>query len=262
MALVDIHNHIGWDIDDGMPDKESAELTLKNAQADGITTIIATPHVIPGVHTKQRDIKTLNERLDEVATLAKNYNIKIIKGCEIFLNYEFMNLIEYNLFNTLGDSNYILVEFDVRRDISTFNDADDYLYELTIRNYRVIIAHVERYFHRKIDLKRIQSWINMGCYIQVNRTSLLGLHGSGNQSNANKLLENGLVHLIASDTHQSSGHRICKLSDVYDYIKHDYDEAYADLLLNENPNRIIKNEELKLLQFKRKTFVNRFFWKR
>ena len=98
-------------------------------------------------------------------------------GAEVFLNHEYLDMIDSKAFNTLADSKYLLVEFDVRRNMNHNDYAEDYLYELKVRGYRPIIAHVERYFPKGIDLERVQSWIELGCYIQVNRTSLLGTHG-------------------------------------------------------------------------------------
>ena len=137
--------------------------------------------------------------------------------------------------------------------------AEDYLYELKVRGYRPIIAHVERYFPKGIDLDRVQSWIELGCYIQVNRTSLLGTHGDVCRKNAEKLLKEGMVHVLATDTHRSEGHRIAKLSDVYSLIEKEYGKANAILLLQENPKHIIQNETLEEMKvIKKRSIFDRF----
>ena len=63
MQFIDIHGHYAWDVDDGIPSKEDAIKALEIAKENNITTIVATPHVIPGSHT-----------LDEIHELKRTYS--------------------------------------------------------------------------------------------------------------------------------------------------------------------------------------------
>lgn len=54
---IDLHSHIAWSIDDGMPCIEDAVKALELAQDDGIVGICSTPHFIPG----QLDVHIYNE---------------------------------------------------------------------------------------------------------------------------------------------------------------------------------------------------------
>lgn len=251
MNMIDIHNHTAWAIDDGMPSKEDALKALVNAKKDGIDRIISTPHFVPGLHNDD-EIKEINDRILELKEFAASVEIEVYSGSEVFLNHEYLDMIDNKLFNTLANSRYILVEFDVRRNMDNNDYAEDYLYELIVRGYRPVIAHVERYFPKGIDVERVQSWIEMGCYVQLNRTSILGSHGEICKKNAEKLLRQGMAHSIASDAHRAEGRRITKLSDVYELIKNEYGQDNASLLLRENPAHIIHDEELESMQVMRK----------
>lgn len=46
--MIDIHSHIAWDIDYGFPNKEDSVEALLNAKRDGISSIVSTPHFVPG----------------------------------------------------------------------------------------------------------------------------------------------------------------------------------------------------------------------
>ena len=107
-----------------------------------------------------------------------------------------------------------------------------------------LVAHVERYFHDGIDLDRVNNWIDMGCKIQVNRTSILGLQGKVVQKNALSLLENGMVHIVATDTHRTTGSRVSRLSDVSEFLEEQFGEDNARILTYENPLHIIEDEDL------------------
>lgn len=241
--LVDIHNHGVWGIDDGVADKESAEKLIQLAKADGIRKIIATPHIVAG-QNDDVTFETMLYRIQEFKELARLYGIDVYAGNELFLNHAYMELIQRGNFETLAETNYILVEFDVRNDIQTHTEADEWLYELVIRGYRPILAHAERYFHHRINIDRVKQWIALGCFIQVNRTSFLGLHGSQLKRNSYDLLHAGLVHLMASDAHECVGTRICKLQDAYLKLKRKFGEENAKQLCSDNPIRIIANEHL------------------
>lgn len=78
--------------------------------------------------------------------------------------------------------------------------------------------------------------------IQVNHTSLLGIHGEASKRNAHKLIENGLAHVVASGTHRVST-RVCLISDVYDYIEGHYGTDIADILCVTNPTHLIHGDE-------------------
>lgn len=258
--FTDIHNHMAWDIDDGMQIQEQAELALQNAMQDGIHSIIATPHVVPGVHTKE-DHQAMNQRMEELQKLAAGYGIEIYKGSEVFLNHEYLTMIDEKLCDTLNDSRYLLVEFDVRKDMLHNDTAEDMLYELQIRGYVPVIAHVERYFPIELDLERIKYWLAQGYLLQVNRTSILGMHGKACERNAALLLKHGLVHVIASDAHRATGSRVCKFSDVFHYIEKRYGTETAQLLCQKNPEHILRNESLEQLQIGPKGLLQRLFRK-
>lgn len=257
MTFIDMHNHCTWGIDDGIQTQEECKALFKMAKEDGILTIIATPHFIPG-RQQWEEISHMADRMLEVRDIAHMFGIKYYSGSELFLNEDFLEMVEKEWFYPLANSQYVLCEFNVQEPLSETTQVEDRLYEIIIRGYTPIVAHVERYFHKKIDLVRVQDWIDMGCKIQVNRTSLLGYHGKIMKKNAVQLFKNGMVHLVASDAHRANGHRICKLSDAYAWIKKIYGKQTADLVLEINPAHILKNEALE--DMKKTESVHRF-WK-
>ena len=261
MGYIDTHCHLAWDIDDGFPAKADTEVALRNMKNDGITAIIATPHFVPGQLDKEV-MNEMNERINELKVLAKSYDIEVYPGCELFLNYEYLDALECRYYNTLANSRYLLVEFDVRKNIDHNDEVEDILYEIKVQGLTPIIAHVERYFHDGINLNRVKDWLDMGCKVQINRTSILGMHGSTSQKNAHKLIEHGYAHLIASDAHRAEGSRICLLSDVYQYVSDTHGMDNADILLKRNPQHIIEDEELEEITIQKKKSIFKKLWRK
>ena len=235
MAFIDIHSHYAWNVDDGIETREDAQAALKKAQIQNITKIVATPHLTPGT-TTAKEFEQIKERIEELKKLAKEYQIEIYPGCEVMLNGDYLELLDNHQYLTINNGPYLLVEFNVTQKLP--EDYDDRLYEYGIKQ-KIVIAHVERYFHHSIDLNLIQEWIDRGYIIQVNSTSLLGIHGSMIQENAYQLLDNGMVHVIANDVHRPNGKRSVNLQETYEVLAKKYQAEDLTRLMYDNPLAII-----------------------
>lgn len=145
------------------------------------------------------------------------------------------------MFQPLNESRYLLVEFDLSRDIHDISYADEYLQEIVYHNMIPVIAHVERYFLKGLDLKLIDYWLDCGYVLQCNRSSLVGIHGKLIQKNAMALLKRESIHLVCSDCHRANGSRVSKLSDAYDWICCNVSREYADLVCTKNPLLILND---------------------
>lgn len=260
MEFVDIHNHLAWDVDDGIGNKEECIAVLEQASKENIKTIVASPHIIPGT-TYKEELERINNRINELQILASDYGIKIIPGGELFLNHNYLDLLDSNIYNTIGDSDYILVEFDVRKELGKESDVEERLYEISIRKHQIVLAHVERYFHDNIDIERVRNLFNEGIVIQVNKSSILGLHGKTTQKNAFKLIDEGLCHIIASDTHSVKGRDIL-MSKAYQEIVNKYNEDIARKLFYVNPLHVINNEDVEDIEVIKKSLFSSLFKRR
>lgn len=251
----DLHSHVAWGIDDGMPSREDAASSLKLAKSDGIIGICSTPHFIPG----QLDVHIYNEIVTRQLELRDMSPVPIYFGGEVMMNSEFIQNFDLDLYPTLNGSRYMLVEYNVLRDIHSIDFRDDCLYEIKVRGYIPVIAHIERYFHEGLDYSIIDNWVNMGCVLQLNRTSILGVNGKTIQANALELLDNGYCDLICTDTHRASGNRIEKMSDVYSVVSKRIGSENADILFYENPKRILSNMDILDIEVIKKKKLFGFF---
>lgn len=241
--FIDLHSHIAWDVDDGIKSKEDAIKALEQAIEDGIMGICSTPHVICG-KTDTNAFQNILLRQQELMEIAREMGVYIYSGAEMFMNIDFLDSLDNGIFQTLNESRYMLVEFDLSRDIHYISYIDEYLDELFCRGFIPIIAHVERFFPTGLDLEMVENWLEMGCLLQTNRTSLMGFQGKVIQRNAHHLVKNKMIHLVASDTHRTVGNRIEKLSDAYQVVIKLTDTEYADQLFLRNPLIILDDEVL------------------
>jgi len=242
--MFDFHSHGCWGIDDGVKDEQEALLFLRTAQQAGTTTLFCTPHMIPHgkYDTHQEDIYAAVERLRKLAQL-NEINVQIMMGSEFHLNEYALEWFNKHLCVPYEGTNLLLVELE--RNMTTLRAAEDWMYEMSRDTMKLMIAHPERYF-TSIDemVIQVKDWVLNGYYLQINRTSLLGLESTMVTTLAWKLVREGYVHIISSDAHRGAGKRVCRLDDVYDVLVDKIGQAKADILFIDNPDRLIRGEEL------------------
>jgi len=263
MEFVDIHGHYAWGIDDGIRDRDEAIKALKVAKDNGITEICATPHVVSGTTSKE-DIAMFLERIDELRTIARDmYGMTVHQGGEVFLNHDCIRQVKDEIFIPYDNTKYVLCEFDVRKQLPEDEDeVEDYLYNIKVRGYTPVVAHVERYFKDYLDLDRLEEWFDEGYVLQVNAPSLLGIQGSTIKKNAYDIIDAGLAHFIASDSHRAEGHRCpTTMMQAYNALSKDYDRAVIQTLMHDNPLCILNGEPVADIPEKKRGFFAKL-WRR
>lgn len=240
MKYVDIHGHYAWNVDDGIASLSEAKKALYQAKHQGITTIVATPHVTSGVSTRD-DIIHLKKRIQELKEEARYYQIKVLEGCELMLNDDIYDTLERGLFIPIENTSYVLCEYDLRKSTESFmENFDHYVQEVILHGYTPIVAHIERYFHDGIDLDYVRYLKKLGCLFQVNTTSIMGKSLPIFQHNAMTLLNHQLIHFIATDTHHMNTSRSPNTQRCFYYLyKQGYSRKYLRYLMQDNPYRMI-----------------------
>lgn len=261
MNYIDLHSHLAWDIDDGISSIEDCQNLLSLAQKDHISKIVATPHLICGKHNS-KDIALFENRIEELKVLAKNYDIEIYKGSELFINDMLFQHLDTNQLLPIENSRYVLCEFNVRKQYDEDYDLiNDCLYEIIVAGYIPILAHIERYFRKRINLSAINDIIHMGCYVQMNTSSILYPKSQTMKKNIFDLLDHNLVHIIATDSHHYKGNRSPNMTSAYTYLCKYFDSANLKKLFFDNPLAVISNSEISATHFKKRILSARRFFK-
>lgn len=228
--MIDCHSHFLPNTDDGARDRQTSEYMLSSALEQGVTDIISTSHCYP--HCEEDIEKFLQKRasaLDAVSTFAAP---KIHKGCEVHLTCdlsEFSNIKKLCIENT----DYMLLEMPYDR----WNKAaPDWVYSLTLKGIKPVLAHIERFFENEDMFGELFS---MGVYCQVNADTFLE---KSSKKHIKYLLKNNAVHVIGSDCH-SMGSRKSRISRAYDAIEKNYGGELCSFL-TENGKRLISGQPL------------------
>lgn len=243
--IVDIHCHILPGVDDGAKNLEMSQEMLDIAHAEGISTIIATPHHMPeGRNVSPKGIAERVRQLQQYADL-KKYNMTILPGNELYYYSEASDMLEEEKICPLAGTTYVLVEFSP---MDTGNYIRNSLAELQNMGYEPIIAHVERYMSLcKPPFDKIEELRKMGILVQVNAASIMGGFGKPTKSLTEKLLKKQLVDFVGTDAH-SSGGRAPKMLECANYLSKKYDAGYVEKILYRNAEKYILSQLLEEIQ--------------
>ena len=62
--MIDIHNHVLIDVDDGPKNKEEMIALLKQGKEEGVTQVVATPHHLNTIF--DNEYKNVEEKLQQL----------------------------------------------------------------------------------------------------------------------------------------------------------------------------------------------------
>lgn len=231
--MKDLHNHLLYRIDDGSKSLEESIEILNNLESEGVTSIVVTPHYIIGSNYNSNNIE--KERL--LKELQKRTNIKLYLGNEIYIDNRVSEEIKNGNISTINNSKYLLIELPLHEKMEC---AKDILFRLRNEGYIPIIAHPERYHY--ISLDELIGYVEMGCLLQGNITSLNNKYGNNARLNLELLLKKRMIYVMGTDTHSNHNSNIKECLKKLKKIIND-DNIFEDLV-NNNFERIINNEEV------------------
>lgn len=239
--MIDIHCHILPGLDDGSADMDESLAMAQIAAASGTRGIIATPHFRGEEQGLAQLPKVLSRYRHFARALARtDIPIQVYPGAEILCLPQTPRLARHKELPTLADTNYLLVEF-------LFEESGEYMDSILRQihdcGYRLVIAHPERYTAIQRNPALADRWSRLGYALQVNKGSLLGAFGDRVQCAATALLEDGAIRLIASDAH-SIARRTTDMRPLRQWLSRECPDEAAAILLEENPRRLIRGEEL------------------
>lgn len=253
--MIDLHAHVLYDVDDGSRNLEESLQMARMAAESGVWAMAVTPHCnIPGFY-ENYDSSELRGRFRELESAIREEGIplKLYPGMEVFGRENLNELLKAHRLVPINDGRYLLIEFEFEEEPDWMN----FLLE-TVREagLRPLVAHPERYGAVQEEPNLAWNWVRMGCALQVNKGSVLGRFGRREQQTAELLLEHELAACVASDAHHSA-FRTPHMSETAHYLEETYGRECVQLLMIDNPARILNSEDIVLLEprgFRKKWF--------
>jgi protein-tyrosine phosphatase len=231
--MVDIHCHILPGLDDGPETLEQSIAMVKVAHAAGTTDIVATPHSNPS-YTFDPELIALKIAELERAT---DSAVRLHTGCDFHLSAtNIQDALLHPTKYTINHLAYLLVEF---ADFSIPPSTGEIFDRLRSAGMLPIITHPERNALLQERPDEIRSWVERDCLVQVTAQSFLGRFGKRARAFSEKLLRDGLVHIVASDAHDAAD-RTPSLLEAYAYVATNFGETQAQALFVRNPEAVLR----------------------
>lgn len=241
--MIDLHCHILPGIDDGAATLDVTGAMVAIAEADGIHTIVATPHVD---HHHDVDALEIAGRVAQVQQelSARGSTTSILPGAEVAIS-RLADLDQVELAAvSLGGSSAVLLEapLDPRESFDTVRGA---IVDLMLAGRQVVLAHPERspVFLRSVE--RLEELVRLGVATSITAGALTGTWGKRSREMAFELLRRGLAHNLASDAHDARVRRP-ELSPAVTVVRDELlgDDAFRTQLVEATPQALLASDAL------------------
>jgi len=239
--MIDLHNHIIPNLDDGSRSLEISLSMLQHAAGQGITDVVNTVHYqSPRMDGKRVEYDLVKDKIDQLQAELKKQNIliKLHMGAEVFYLPNLMELKDNPLL-TFGHGKYMLVEFPFEQ---VPNGCREVFFQMKMAGVSPIIAHPERIKPIQEDISFVRKFIRGGCIIQVDAGSLTGSLGVSAKNASLEILRQDLCHIIGSDAHDNN-RRNFLLADALE-IAEEFLGEKAISLVTTNPQKVLKGEPI------------------
>jgi len=196
--MIDLHCHMLPGIDDGAPDRATAVAMARCAVADGITVTACTPHIYPGLYENTR------EGIDRAITAFRQVlaeegiALQLVIGADTHLTPDLAAEVREGRVPTLNGSRYLLLEPPHHSVPPRFEES---VFHLRTAGIIPVITHPERLSWIEGNYPMFERLVQGGAWMQVTSGSLTGRFGRRPQYWGERMLDEGLVHILATDSH-------------------------------------------------------------
>jgi len=196
--VIDLHTHVLPGIDDGVRSLAEARALALAAVEEGVSVLVATPHV-------RDDYPTTPETMEEAVALVRadfavqGIPVEVLHGAEVDLSMLWAIPPEELRRLTIAQTGrYLLLEFPYRGWPLALDSAVTRLVQLGVIP---LLAHPERNPEVQDRPDRVRGLVEAGALVQITAASLEGGRDRSAQAAALRLLDLGLAHVLASDSH-------------------------------------------------------------
>ena len=196
--MIDLHCHLLPGIDDGAPDLAVALAMARCAVADGIQVSACTPHIYPGLYENSKAGIEAAMLAFQTQLQAEGIALELCLGADTHLTPTLVADLRAGLIPTLAGSRYFLLEPPHHVAPPRFEDS---VFQLMAAGYVPVITHPERLSWIESHYEIFDRLAHTGAWMQLTAGSLTGRFGRRPRYWAERMLDEGLVDIIATDAH-------------------------------------------------------------
>jgi len=199
--MYDLHSHLLPGIDDGAPDYETSLAMARAYVEQGVQCVACTPHILPGLYQNsgpqiKAAVAELQKRLDDAAI-----PLRLVSGADNHIIPDFVAGLKQGRLLPLGESCYVLVE--PPHHIAPAR-LEDLFFNILVGGYIPILTHPERLSWIESKYGVMTALAEKGVWMQLTSGSLSGRFGRRPRYWAQRMLEEGIVQILATDAHDTT----------------------------------------------------------
>jgi protein-tyrosine phosphatase len=196
--VIDLHCHILPGIDDGAPSLEVALAMARAAVNDGITITACTPHIYPGLYDNSQEVISKAIADFEIELQRHDIPLTLTIGADTHMAPELLQGIREGRVPTLGHSRFLLLEPPHHVAPPRLEES---VFQLLAAGIVPVITHPERLTWIETQYSKMVSLVNGGAWMQITSGSLTGRFGRRPKYWAERMVDERLVHILATDSH-------------------------------------------------------------
>lgn len=207
------------------------------AAADGIEVIACTPHIMPGVYDNTGPKIAAASRQLADALKDAGIALDLVCGADIHAAPDVLVGLREGRLLTLNNTRYFLLE--PPHHVLPPRLAE-FAHRLIAAGFAPILTHPERLSWIDLHYDVVRRLGDEGVLMQLTAGSLTGRFGRKPRYWAERMLDEGQVHLVATDAHDDR-RRPPLLAEARDVVVHRLGTSAANQLVVENPHAILQN---------------------
>jgi protein-tyrosine phosphatase len=239
---VDVHCHCLPGLDDGPPSIDEAVRLCRALAADGITTVVATPHQL-GRYDRENPASRVRQSIHELSSVLveEQVPLDLLPGGDVRVDERLERLLDSGDIGTVADAGrYLLLELPHELLVDPLPEIE----MLRSRSVQAVITHPERYRYLQGSIARPQEWLAAGAVLQITCGSLLGDFGQRAHDHAWQLVRAGLVALVATDAHDAL-QRPPRMGAALEALMAKVGHEETRIIAIDNPLRVIEGAPLR-----------------
>jgi protein-tyrosine phosphatase len=236
--MIDLHCHVLPGTDDGAADISVSLEMARASVAGGVSVLACTPHILPGIyHNSGPQIRQATQQLQE-ALDQEGIPLRLVTGADNHIVPDFVEGLRSGRLLSLADSRYVLVE--PPHHVAPVR-LEEFFFDLTVAGYVPILTHPERLSWIKSHYSVVQRLVRAGVWMQITAGSLAGAFGRSAKYWAERMLDEGCVHILATDAHDTR-RRPPNLGEGRDLAAQRVGAREAEHLVVTRPRGVIDNQ--------------------
>lgn len=236
--MIDLHSHILPALCDGSQDLETSLAMARLAVADGTTHLACTPHIYPGVYDNSTEIIASAMRMLQIELYSRDIPLRLVIGADVRLVSGVLEGLQRGTVPTLDNSRYFLLEPSHSLPVPNFLR---HIEAFLAAGYVPVITHPERLRWCEANYPEFIAAAQMGAWLQVTAGAIAGAFGRTAKRCAERLLLDGVVHIIASDAHNVNYRPPILSAGIEAAMRITGDDTEIMRMVNDRPLAILDN---------------------